>query len=110
MLRCMTTQRRTPIYQPTWRRVTGGSFAVFAVVLAFLGGRMQAGGDPGLSGAPDTSRQKAAVSSTSSATSTPSSTSSDSTDDGETSDDGTSYSAPSTPTYSDPSPMTTHTS
>jgi hypothetical protein len=30
----------------SWGRVTAGTVALFAVVLAFLAGRVQAGGDP----------------------------------------------------------------
>ena len=34
--------------RPTWAQLGGGAFAVFAVVLAFLAGRVRAGTDPAL--------------------------------------------------------------
>jgi cytoskeletal protein RodZ len=34
--------------QPTWRRLVGGTVALFLVILALLVGRMSAGADPGL--------------------------------------------------------------
>jgi hypothetical protein len=36
--------------QATWRRIIIGSLGTFAVVLGFLAGRMNGGGDPGLDG------------------------------------------------------------
>jgi len=42
-------QPRPPLrWQPTWRRVAGGSVGVFVVLVAFMAGRMRAGEDPGL--------------------------------------------------------------
>jgi hypothetical protein len=35
-------------WQPTWRRLTGTTVVLFAVILAFLAGRVRAGADPGL--------------------------------------------------------------
>jgi hypothetical protein len=45
---------RSP-WEPTWRRLAGTTVVLFAVILAFLAGRVRAGADPGLrSGATQT--------------------------------------------------------
>jgi hypothetical protein len=45
----MTTERRqSPWWEPTWRRLVGTTVVLFVVILAFLVGRVRAGGDPGL--------------------------------------------------------------
>jgi hypothetical protein len=45
----MTTERRpSPSWEPTWRRLVGSTVVLFVVILAFLVGRVRAGGDPGL--------------------------------------------------------------
>jgi hypothetical protein len=35
-------------WEPTWRRLAGGTVVLFVVILAFLVGRVRAGADPGL--------------------------------------------------------------
>jgi hypothetical protein len=48
---------RSP-WEPTWRRLAGTTVVLFAVILAFLAGRVRAGADPGLrSGATQTQTQ-----------------------------------------------------
>src|SRR4051812_23765655 len=48
---------RSP-WEPTWRRLAGTTVVLFAVILAFLPGRVRAGADPGLrSGATQTQSQ-----------------------------------------------------
>jgi hypothetical protein len=42
-------------WQPSWRALGGGAFALFAVVLAFLAGRVRAGTDPGVARAASSS-------------------------------------------------------
>ena len=37
-----------PLPSPTWKQVGAGAFAVFAVALAFLAGRVRAGTDPAI--------------------------------------------------------------
>lgn len=43
----------TPRWHPTWRRLLGLSVGFFLIVLAFLGGRLALGADPGLKGGGD---------------------------------------------------------
>jgi hypothetical protein len=50
---------RSP-WEPTWRRLAGTTVVLFAVILAFLAGRVRAGADPGLrAGATQTQTQSA---------------------------------------------------
>lgn len=44
------TPPKTTWWQPTWGRLLGLSVAFFLVVLAFMGGRLAFGSDPGLKG------------------------------------------------------------
>jgi hypothetical protein len=37
-------------WEPTWRRLIGSTVVLFAVILAFLVGRVRAGADPALAG------------------------------------------------------------
>jgi hypothetical protein len=47
----MATERTSgPWYEPTWRRLIASTFVLFAVILAFLVGRVRAGADPALAG------------------------------------------------------------
>ena len=102
----MPTHRQTPNpprWQPTWRRVGATSVGAFVVVLGFLGGRMNAGADPGLANSSTKTRsavhQKAAATSTTTRTQTQTQT--------QTSPATASGYASVTP---DPNPPTTHSS
>jgi hypothetical protein len=53
--------RRGGAWQPTWQQLGGGAFALFAVILAFLAGRVRAGTDPGVARAKASSPAPAAV-------------------------------------------------
>src|SRR3954454_9928960 len=47
----MTTERASgPWWEPTWRRLIGSTVVLFAVILAFLVGRVRSGADPALAG------------------------------------------------------------
>jgi hypothetical protein len=39
-----------PWWEPTWRRLIGSTVVLFAVILAFLVGRVRSGADPALAG------------------------------------------------------------
>jgi hypothetical protein len=47
----MATERSSgPWYEPTWRRLIASTVVLFAVILAFLVGRVRSGADPALAG------------------------------------------------------------
>src|SRR3954470_20891146 len=48
----MATPERAsgPWWEPTWRRLIGSPVVLFAVILAFLVGRVRSGADPALAG------------------------------------------------------------
>src|SRR3954452_9013004 len=47
----MSTERAPgPWWEPTWRRLIGSTVVLFAVILAFLVGRVRSGADPALAG------------------------------------------------------------
>src|SRR3954468_11487742 len=48
----MATPERAsgPWWEPTWRRLIGSTVVLFAVILAFLVGRVRSGADPALAG------------------------------------------------------------
>jgi hypothetical protein len=47
----MSTERASgPWWEPTWRRLIGSTVVLFAVILAFLVGRVRSGADPALAG------------------------------------------------------------
>jgi hypothetical protein len=49
----MATERASrPRWEPTWRRLIGSTVVLFAVILAFLVGRVRSGEDPALAGSP----------------------------------------------------------
>src|SRR3954468_14602582 len=56
----MATERSSgPWWEPTWRRVIGSTVVLFAVILAFLVGRVRSGADPALAGSTARSAQQA---------------------------------------------------
>jgi hypothetical protein len=47
----MSTERASgPWWEPTWRRLIASTVVLFAVILAFLVGRVRSGADPALAG------------------------------------------------------------
>jgi hypothetical protein len=96
-----TSPRRA--WQPSWWHLGGGAFALFAVVLAFLAGRVRAGTDPGVARATSSSPPAAVAPST---TAPPSQDAAPGLDDGSglPQDNGSGALAP------DPDPPTTHAS
>jgi hypothetical protein len=96
--------RRSP-WEPTWRRLAGTTVVLFAVILAFLAGRVRAGADPGLrSGATQTQTQTQPAQPDT--TTPPESTSPPETASPPGSDDQT----PSEPDFGDSDPPSTHVS
>ena len=48
-----------PWWEPTWRRLIGSTVVLFAVILAFLVGRVRSGADPALAGSTTRPAQQA---------------------------------------------------
>jgi hypothetical protein len=56
----MATERAPgPWWEPTWRRLIGSTVVLFAVILAFLVGRVRSGADPALAGSTTRPAQQA---------------------------------------------------